>query len=112
MTGNQIEDLGDVESLVALEQLTTLSLMHNPITAKQHYRLYLVYKLPQLKLLDFRKIKQKERDEARTLFKSKRGKEIQKDIIKRSKTFIPGGNMHNLAKSKGRYLSGDNSCLG
>ncbi|XP_066151887.1 U2 small nuclear ribonucleoprotein A' [Euwallacea fornicatus] len=101
LTGNQIEDLGDVESLASLEKLTTLSLLHNPITAKQHYRLYLVFKLPQLKLLDFRKIKQKERDEAKTLFKSKRGKEIQKDIIKRSKTFIPGGNMHNLAKSRG-----------
>jgi len=101
LTGNQIEDLGDVEALISLEKLTTLSLMHNPITAKQHYRLYLVYKLPQLKLLDFRKIKQKERDEAKLLFKSKRGKEIQKDIIKRSKTFVPGGNMHNLAKSRG-----------
>ncbi|KAF7287336.1 small nuclear ribonucleoprotein polypeptide A'-like U2A [Rhynchophorus ferrugineus] len=100
-TGNQIEDLGDIEPLTTLEKLTTLSLLHNPITAKQHYRLYVIYKLPQLKLLDFRKIKMKEREEAKTLFKSKKGKEIQKDIIKRSKTFIPGGNMHNIAKSKG-----------
>lgn len=101
LTGNQIEDLGDIEPLTSLEKLTTLSLMHNPVTAKQHYRLYVIYKLPQLKLLDFRKIKLKEQDEAKTLFRSKKGKEIQKDIIKRSKTFIPGGNMHNIAKSKG-----------
>jgi len=101
LTGNQIEDLGDLEPLTALEKLTTLSLMHNPVTAKQHYRLYIAYKLPQLKLLDFRKIKMKEREEAKALFKSKKGKEIQKDIIKRSKTFTPGGNMHNIAKSKG-----------
>lgn len=101
LTGNQIEDLGDIEPLTSLEKLTTLSLMHNPVTAKQHYRLYVIYKLPQLKLLDFRKIKLKEHDEAKTLFRSKKGKEIQKDIIKRSKTFIPGGNMHNIAKSKG-----------
>lgn len=101
LTGNQVEDLGDLEPLTSLEKLTTLSLLHNPITAKQHFRLYVVYKLPQLKLLDFRKIKQKEREEAKALFKSKKGKEIQKDIIKRSKTFIPGGNMHNIAKSKG-----------
>lgn len=104
LTGNQIEDLGDVEPLISLEKLTTLSLLHNPVTAKQHYRLYLIYKLPQLKLLDFRKIKQKERDEAKVLFKSKKGKEIQKDIIKRSKTFTPGGNMHNIAKSRGTVL--------
>lgn len=106
MTGNQIEDLGDVEPLMSLAKLTTLSLLHNPITAKPHYRLYLVYKLPQLKLLDFRKIRQKERDEAKSLFKSKKGKEIQKEIIKRSNTFVPGGNMHNIAKSRGK-----NSCF-
>ncbi|XP_060529298.1 U2 small nuclear ribonucleoprotein A' [Cylas formicarius] len=101
LTGNQMEELGDLEPLLTLEKLTSLSLMHNPVTAKQHYRLYVIYKLPQLKLLDFRKIKTKEREEAKVLFKSKKGKEIQKDIIKKSKTFVPGGSMHNLAKSRG-----------
>ncbi|CAG9861972.1 unnamed protein product [Phyllotreta striolata] len=101
LTGNQMEELGDIEPLVTLEKLTTLSLMFNPITAKQHYRLYVIYKLPQLKLLDFRKIKLKEREEAKTLFKSKKGKELQKEIIKTAKTFVPGGNANNVAKSKG-----------
>ncbi|KAJ8946822.1 hypothetical protein NQ318_002101 [Aromia moschata] len=101
LTGNQIDELGDIDPLVSLEKLTTLSLLHNPITAKQHYRLYVIYKLPQLKLLDFRKIKMKERDEAKALFKSKKGKEMQKEISKRAKTFIPGGNMSNIAKAKG-----------
>lgn len=44
----------------------------------------------------------KERDEAKNLFKSKKGKEIQKEINKRAKTFIPGGNMSNIAKTKGK----------
>ncbi|XP_023015091.1 small nuclear ribonucleoprotein polypeptide A'-like U2A [Leptinotarsa decemlineata] len=101
LAGNQIEELADIEPLVNLEKLTTLSLMFNPIAAKQHYRLYVIYKLPQVKLLDFRKIKMKEREEARTLFKSKKGKEIQKEIAKKAKTFVPGGNMNNLAKSRG-----------
>ncbi|KAL1488544.1 hypothetical protein ABEB36_015008 [Hypothenemus hampei] len=101
LTGNQIEDLGDIQPLSSLDKLSSLSLLHNPITAKQHYRLYLIYKLPQLRLLDFKKIKEKERDEARILFKSKKGKDIQKDIIKRSKMFVPGGNIHNIAKSRG-----------
>ncbi|XP_018575812.1 U2 small nuclear ribonucleoprotein A' [Anoplophora glabripennis] len=101
LTGNQIADLGDIDPLVSLEKLTTLSLMHNPVTAKQHYRLYVIYRLPQLKLLDFRKIKLKERDEARTLFKSKKGKEMQKEISKRAKTFVPGGGINNIAKNKG-----------
>lgn len=78
--------------------------MYNPITAKQHYRPYVIYKLPQLKLLDFRKIKMKEREEAKTLFKSKKGKEIRKEIMKRAKTFVPGGNMNSIAKSKGNLF--------
>lgn len=103
LTGNQIAELGDIDPLVSLEKLTTLSLMHNPITAKQHYRLYVIYRLPQLKLLDFRKIKMKERDEAKTLFKSKKGKEMQKEISKRAKTFVPGGGI-NVTKNKGNCL--------
>lgn len=105
MTGNQLDELSDIEPLVSLEKLTSLSLMFNPITAKQHYRLYVVYKLPQLRLLDFRKIKMKEREEANTLFKSKKGKEIQKEINKRAKTFIPGANMNNIARTKGNMIN-------
>ncbi|KAK9716883.1 hypothetical protein QE152_g24494 [Popillia japonica] len=101
LTGNHLEELSDIDPLITLERLTTLSLLHNPITAKPHYRLYVIYKFPQLRLLDFRKIRMKERDEAKTLFKSKKGKEIQKEISKRVKTFVPGGNMPNIAKSKG-----------
>ncbi|KAK9881695.1 hypothetical protein WA026_017214 [Henosepilachna vigintioctopunctata] len=101
LTGNHIEELGDLEPLVSLENLVCLSLLHNPVTAKQHYRLYLIYKLPNLRLLDFRKIKLKEREEAKHLFKSKKGKEIQKEIAKRAKTFVPGSSIGQLAKNQG-----------
>lgn len=93
--------MGDLEPLSTLPNLQCLSLLHNPVTAKQHYRLYLIYKLPHLRLLDFRKVKTKEREEAKQLFKSKKGKELQKEIAKRAKTFVPGGNMNNFARSKG-----------
>lgn len=53
----------------------------------------MAFKFPELRLLDFRKIKQKERDEANALFKSKKGKEMQKEITRKAKTFVPGGNM-------------------
>ena len=39
--------------------LVFCSLMRNPVTHKQHYRSYVIYKLPQVKVLDFRKVKQK-----------------------------------------------------
>lgn len=104
LTGNHIEELADLDPLVTLEKLSVLSLLHNPVTAKPHYRLYLVYKLPQLRLLDFRKIKMKEREEAKTLFKGKKGKEIQKEISKRAKTFVPGGTLPNAPKRILNYI--------
>ncbi|XP_044755423.1 U2 small nuclear ribonucleoprotein A' [Coccinella septempunctata] len=101
LTGNHIEEVGDLEPLSTLPNLQSLSLLHNPVTAKQHYRSYLIYKLPHLRLLDFRKVKSKEREEAKQLFKSKKGKELQKEIVKKAKTFVPGGNINQIAKSKG-----------
>lgn len=93
LTNNNITELGDLDPLATLPNLKTLSLMHNPVAIKQHYRAYVAFKLPELRLLDFRKIKQKEREEANTLFKSKKGKEMQKEIARKAKTFVPGGNM-------------------
>lgn len=59
----------------------------------------MAFKFPNLRLLDFRKIKQKERKAAQELFKSKKGKELQKEISKRS-TFVPGGALESKAPSK------------
>ncbi|XP_001599393.3 NADH dehydrogenase [ubiquinone] 1 beta subcomplex subunit 7 isoform X1 [Nasonia vitripennis] len=92
LTGNMIQELGDIEALIPLQNLTNLCLLQNPISAKSHYRPYLVYKLPQLRLLDFKKIKQKERQEATAFFKSPKGKEIAKEITKKAKAQAQGSN--------------------
>ena len=42
------------------------------------------------RVLDFKKIKQKERDAAKSLYKSKEGKTQLKDIQRKAKTFVPG----------------------
>ena len=91
LTNNSLSELGDIDVLHTVTSLKHLSLLHNPITSKRHYRLYVIFKLPQLKTLDFRKVKLKERTEAATLFRSKKGKEIQKEVKKTSITasFIP-----------------------
>lgn len=59
LTGNLLQELADVDPLASLPNLTTLSLMHCPVAGKQHYRHYIAFKFPKLRLLDFRKIKLK-----------------------------------------------------
>uniref|UniRef100_A0A3B3BNT8 Small nuclear ribonucleoprotein polypeptide A' n=1 Tax=Oryzias melastigma TaxID=30732 RepID=A0A3B3BNT8_ORYME len=81
---------GDLDPLASVKTLTLLSLLRNPVTNKKHYRLYVISKLPHIRVLDFQKVKMKERQEAEKLFKGKRGAQLAKDIAKRTKTFIPG----------------------
>lgn len=52
-----------------------------------------IFRFPNLRLLDFRKIKMAHRKEANDLFKSKRGKELLKEIAKRTKTAQPGSSI-------------------
>lgn len=85
-----IQELGDLEPLIPLKNLTNLCLLQNPVSAKQNYRQYVVYRFPQLKLLDFRKIKQKERETAIEYFRSKRGKEMAREIAKKVKAQTTG----------------------
>ena len=99
LTNNHIQELADIEQLSNIQTLEFISLLHNPVVAKQNYRLFVVHKFPNLKVLDFRKVKQKERDSAKALFKSKRGKDQLREIEKKAKTFVPGGNMPNDRKS-------------
>ena len=34
------------------------SLMRNPVTTKKHYRLYVIHKVPSVRVLDFQRVKQ------------------------------------------------------
>lgn len=85
LTGNMIQELSDLEPLIPLKNLKNLCLLQNPVSAKQQYRQYVVYRFPQLKLLDFRKIKEKEREAAIEYFRSKRGKDMAREIAKKVK---------------------------
>lgn len=57
MTNNQIQNLGDLDSLATVKSLRYLSVLKNPVALKKHYRLYIVHKIPQLRILDFKRIK-------------------------------------------------------
>lgn len=45
LTGNNLQDFSDLDPLVPLTKLETLSLLTNPITTDPHYREYIAYKL-------------------------------------------------------------------
>uniref|UniRef100_A0A3Q1F3C7 Small nuclear ribonucleoprotein polypeptide A' n=1 Tax=Acanthochromis polyacanthus TaxID=80966 RepID=A0A3Q1F3C7_9TELE len=59
LTNNNIQELGDLDPLATVKTLTLLSLLRNPVTNKKHYRLYVINKIPQIRVLDFQKVKLK-----------------------------------------------------
>jgi U2 small nuclear ribonucleoprotein A' len=86
LTNNDLEELGDLDGLASLKNLTHLSLLLNPVIHKPHYRSYVIFKIPQLQMLDFQRIRLKERQRANEIFASADGKEILKRASKRNKT--------------------------
>ena len=59
LTNNSLQELADLDPLGQLPRLTSLSLIGNPVVMRQHYRLYTVFRMPHLRVLDFRRVKQK-----------------------------------------------------
>ncbi|KAJ6604277.1 leucine-rich repeat-domain-containing protein [Mycena vulgaris] len=68
LTNNQFTELGDLEPLKELRYLKYVSLMGNPVREKKWYREWLAWRLPGLRVLDFQRIRDKERQTAKTLF--------------------------------------------
>lgn len=98
LTNNNMQELGDLDTLASVKTLKFLSLLRNPVTTKKQYRLYLVHKVPQLRVLDFQRIKQKEREAAAKMFKGKKGQALAQEVGRRSKTFTAG---EKLAEKRG-----------
>jgi len=90
LTNNSLQELADLEPLSNLKKLQMVSLLHNPVVTKRNYREYVIHKFPNLRVLDFKKVKQQEREAAKALFKTKEGKTQLKDIQRKAKTFVPG----------------------
>ncbi|KAJ7042645.1 leucine-rich repeat-domain-containing protein [Mycena alexandri] len=68
LTNNQFTELGDLEPLKELRYLKYVSLMGNPVREKKWYREWLAWRLPGLRVLDFQRIRDKERQTAKALF--------------------------------------------
>jgi len=106
LINNAVAELHDLDVFATLPRLTYLSLLANPVTKKEHYRAYVIHKVPQLRVLDFKRIKQAERDAAAKLFRTKKGKEVcreaaaGKQAVAAAGTFTAGeGLLQNKAKT-------------
>ncbi|EDN03046.1 small nuclear ribonucleoprotein U2 [Histoplasma capsulatum] len=68
LTANNVAELADLEPLKLLTKLTHLSLLENPVTKKENYRFWVIFLLPTVRFLDYRKVKDVERNRAADLF--------------------------------------------
>ncbi|NWZ03432.1 LRC72 protein, partial [Loxia curvirostra] len=70
---NELKKLGKtVKELKGMISLQTLNLFHNPLEYDPDYRLYVIYFLPSVQLLDRKLVTQRERESALHLYNPKR----------------------------------------
>ncbi|KAI9794374.1 MAG: U2 snRNP complex subunit [Peltula sp. TS41687] len=68
LTANNFAELADLDALSGFGRLTHLVLMENPVTRKEHYRYWVIWRCPTVRFLDFQKVRDAERKEASELF--------------------------------------------
>lgn len=56
LTNNKVSLLSEIDHLTSLRKIENISLIDNPVSMKANYRLYVIQRLPSLKILDFRKV--------------------------------------------------------
>lgn len=76
LSNNRINSLSEIDNIATLKKLELLSLTDNQVTHLPHYRLYVIFRIPSLKCLDFQKVKRIEREESARFFKSAAGKDF------------------------------------
>lgn len=67
LTNNKFSKLTDLKPLSEFP-LTFLSLLGNPVAKLTDYRLFMIHRLPKLKVLDYQKVKKSEREAAKAKF--------------------------------------------
>ena len=68
---NRIAELADIDPLSGFQYLNTLSLLGNPVTGKENYRLWVIWRCPSVHYLDFQRVTQNEREGAAIKFGTK-----------------------------------------
>lgn len=68
LTSNNFAELADLDTLGNFRNLTHLILLDNPVTRKEHYRYWVLWRCAHVRFLDFKKVKDAERTKAKELF--------------------------------------------
>ena len=112
LTNNKISSLSEIDHLVSLSNLELLSLLENPITNSTHYRLYVIYKSPSLKCLDYQKVTRIEREQSKVLFTSQEGSVVLNEVERERSLLVQNeegkesksGTANELSNSQKEYL--------
>jgi Leucine-rich repeat (LRR) protein len=78
--GNNIFSIQEVEKLVPLHKLKSLTLHGNPVEASPGYRFYILSTLPQLQTFDFSGVTKEERQSADCWKKLSGKKKVDKQL--------------------------------
>ncbi|CAJ0754578.1 5365_t:CDS:2, partial [Entrophospora sp. SA101] len=70
LTNNNIMELPDLQPLNGIKRLQYISLLDNPVTRKQWYRSWVIRKIPSIRVIDFKRVRDMERKEAKKLFET------------------------------------------
>ncbi|XP_072014861.1 centriolin-like [Amphiura filiformis] len=98
ITGNMLFSLNDVFRLRHLQDLTDLAIAGNPICDLPHYRLYAIFHLRGLELLDGVVVVDKERHDAETRFAQEEIQNLGGQLEREEKKF------HNLEENHNKSL--------
>uniref|UniRef100_A0A914DPK8 Probable U2 small nuclear ribonucleoprotein A' n=1 Tax=Acrobeloides nanus TaxID=290746 RepID=A0A914DPK8_9BILA len=108
LTNNNLTELGDIDPLAGCPKLEYLTLMGNPLTHKPNYRLYVIFKVKSLRVLDYRRIRDAERKAPRHELKSRLRnpcpKKTRKPRLLRLKLGLPKNNRRLRKLLKARKL--------
>ncbi|TVY25488.1 U2 small nuclear ribonucleoprotein A' [Lachnellula hyalina] len=101
---NNFAELADLDVLASFTGLTHLVLSENPVTRKEHYRTWVVWRCPSVRFLDYKKVKDAEREKGKEIFGTHKEPSILASKIMgvKSKTFdTPSANgVSAMATSK------------
>ncbi|KAJ3031136.1 UNVERIFIED_CONTAM: U2 small nuclear ribonucleoprotein A' [Siphonaria sp. JEL0065] len=91
MSNNQIQELGDLNVLGEWKNLVRVAFLGNPVCTKKNYRAWIIFQCPNVRVVDFRRVKDVERKDAKALFSgSKQAKTLASETASKVSTFTPG----------------------